>query len=66
MVNSPFMRIISDEISERQKKFAKAIAQNIYVYNETSEEKMGIIVIAIDNFDAIREVDDGGRERKRK
>ena len=53
-----FMRIISDEISDRKKKFAKAMAQNIYVYNETSEEKLGIIVIAVDNYDAVREIDD--------
>lgn len=53
-----FMRIISDEISERKKRFARAMAQNIYVYNETSEEKMDIIVIAVDNYDAVREVDD--------
>ena len=53
-----FMRIITDEISYRKKKLAKAMAQNIYVYNETNDDKLGVILISIDNYDAVREVDD--------
>lgn len=53
-----FQKMILNEISERKRKFARAMAQNIYVYNESQEEKLKSIVIVIDNYDAIREVGD--------
>lgn len=56
--NKKFQKIILDEIAERKRKLARAMAQNIYVYNESQEEKMKAIVIVIDNYDAIREMGD--------
>lgn len=53
-----FRHIIEQEMADRKKKFAQAMAQNITVYNEMTEEKLKVILIAIDNYDAIREVDE--------
>lgn len=57
-----FIRIITEEMSSRKKKFAKAMAQNISVYNETVSEPLSVIVIAIDNYDAIKEIGDGAEQ----
>ena len=51
-------KLILDEIAERKRKFAKAMVQNIYVYNETQPEPLKVIVLAIDNFDALKELGD--------
>ena len=53
-----FIRIIKEEMSSRKKQFASMMAQNISVYNETSQEPLSIIVIVIDNYDAIKELGD--------
>lgn len=55
-----FMHIIEQEVAVRKRKFAQAMAQNISVYNKMTDkdERLKTIIIAIDNYDAIREVDD--------
>lgn len=53
-----FQKLILDEISERKKKLAQAMVQNFALYNETQEEKMKAIVIAVDNYDAVSELGD--------
>jgi len=51
-----FRDLISVEIKNRKKKMAAAMAQNYTVYNETADEPMKAIVIAIDNYDAVKEM----------
>lgn len=53
-----FQKYILDEIAARKRLFAKAMVQNIYVYNESQQEKLRVIVIAIDNFETIKELGD--------
>lgn len=53
-----FQKRILDEIADRKRKFAKAMAQNIHVYNESQEEPLKVIVIVIDNFDTLKETGD--------
>lgn len=53
---SKFVRIISDEISSRKRKFAEAAVQNFEVYNQVSDQKMKAIVILIDNMDVVKEM----------
>ena len=53
-----FRRFITDTITERKKLFAKAMAQNFNVYNQSQEEKLKAIVIALDNYDIIGELGD--------
>ncbi len=52
-----FIKILSDEIRSRKKKLATCAAQNFSVYNEMAEKKLPAIVVLIDNFDAVREMD---------
>ncbi len=53
-----FQKMILNEIADRKRKFARAMAQNFHVYNESQKEKLKAVVIVIDNYDAIREVSD--------
>ena len=53
-----FQKMILNEIADRKRKFARAMAQNFHVYNESQKDKLKAIVIVIDNYDAIREVSD--------
>ncbi len=53
-----FQKRILDEIADRKRKFAKAMAQNIHVYNESQEEPLKVIAIIIDNFDTLKETGD--------
>lgn len=53
-----FQKLILEEIADRKRKFAKAAAPNIYVYNQSQKEKLKAIVIGIDNYDAVRELGD--------
>lgn len=53
-----FQKMILNEIADRKRKFARAMAQNFHVYNESQEDKLKAVVIVIDNYDAIREVSD--------
>lgn len=52
-----FLKILSEEIKSRKKKLALCTAQNFTVYNEIAEEKLAAIVVLVDNFDAVREMD---------
>lgn len=52
-----FMKIIQEEISKRKKLFAQQMVQNFTVYNQTSQEHLKAIVIVVDNFDVVRELD---------
>lgn len=51
-----FLDLIQKEIKERKKLLASAMAQNFSVYNEMSDTPLKAIVIAIDNYDAIKEM----------
>lgn len=53
-----FQKYILDEIMARKRQFAKAMVQNIYVYNESQEEKLKVIVILLDNFETVKELGD--------
>ncbi len=77
---SKFIKIITEEISSRKKKFAHSMAQNISVYNESARNEakkynednglspksqgykkpdtLSVILIAIDNYDALKELGD--------
>ena len=50
-----FCDIIVDEIKRRKKLFAKKRVSNFATYNAMSDDKLGAIVIAIDNYDAIHD-----------
>lgn len=51
-----FLKLIQDEIRLRKKLLAAVTAQNFFVYNETAAEKLKGILIAVDNYDAIKEM----------
>lgn len=51
-----FRKLILDEMAERKRKFAKAMAQNIAVYNELQKEPLKTLVIVIDNYDSFKEL----------
>lgn len=53
-----FQKMILDEIAERKRKFAKAMAQSISVYNSSQAEPLKILVLLIDNFDSFKELGD--------
>lgn len=53
-----FQKLISDEIAERKRKFARVMAQNFMIYNQSSEEKLKAIVIILDNYDVVGELGD--------
>ncbi|MDD4508482.1 MAG: type VII secretion protein EssC, partial [Eubacteriaceae bacterium] len=50
-----FINIINDELAERKKKLADLAVQNFQVYNQVAPEKLKAIVIAVDNFDVVKE-----------
>ena len=51
-----FQKYILDEIQTRKRLFAKTMVQNIYVYNESQEDKLKAIVIMVDNYESIKEL----------
>ena len=51
------MRIITEEIKSRKKLFAEKMVQNFEVYNQTSAEPLKAIVILIDNYDVVKELE---------
>lgn len=51
-----FINIIQDEVALRKKLFAEKMVQNFTVYNQSSEEPLKAVVIAVDNFDVVREL----------
>lgn len=50
------MRIINEEIKKRKKLFAEKMVQNFDVYNQTSVEPLKAIVILVDNYDVVKEI----------
>lgn len=50
-----FMKIISEEITDRKRKFSQAGANHISVYNGLVSEQLPKIVISLDNFDVLRD-----------
>lgn len=50
-----FIVLINETIIERKKLFAKHGANHISVYNELVEEKFPTIIIALDNFDILKD-----------
>lgn len=48
--------ILSDEISTRKKKFARANVTTLEMYNASGSEIMPAIVVVIDNYDVIKEI----------
>ena len=53
-----FQKLILDEIADRKRKFAKAMAQSISVYNFSQAEPLKILILLIDNFDSFKELGD--------
>ncbi len=51
-----FRKLILEEISDRKRLLAKAMAQNIHVYNESQPEPLRVLVIALDNYDVVNEL----------
>ena len=51
-------KLILQEISDRKRLLAKAMAQNIHVYNESQKEPLKVLVIVVDNYDVIGELGD--------
>ena len=51
-------KLILQEISDRKRLLAKAMAQNIHVYNESQKEPLKALVIVVDNYDVIGELGD--------
>lgn len=54
---SKFAKILQEEMSRRKKLFAEKMVQNFTVYNQTEKEKLKAIVIVVDNFDVVKELD---------
>lgn len=50
------IRILQEEMAVRKKLFAKKMAQNFDVYNQTAQEPLKAIVIVVDNFDVVTEL----------
>ncbi len=53
-----FQKLILEEIADRKRRFARAAAPNMHVYNQTQKEKLKAVVLVIDNYDAVREFGD--------
>ncbi|WP_226907235.1 FtsK/SpoIIIE domain-containing protein [Listeria welshimeri] len=52
------VRLLSREIKERKQLLSKFSVASLKMYEEISGDKKPIILLAIDNYDAIREVDE--------
>ncbi|MCM1145143.1 MAG: type VII secretion protein EssC [Blautia sp.] len=51
-----FMTYLEQEVKERRKRLADAMAQNFAVYNQGNREPMRALVILLDNYDVVREL----------
>lgn len=51
------MRILNEEMKLRKKLFAEKMVQNFDIYNRTVKEGLRAIVIIVDNYDVVREID---------
>ncbi|MFV0382122.1 MAG: type VII secretion protein EssC [Breznakia sp.] len=50
-----FTRILSNIVDERKKLFSNVGANHISIYNQMVSEKLPSIIVAVDNFDIIKE-----------
>lgn len=50
------MRILGEEIKHRKKVFAEAMVQNFDVYNQSGKKPLKAVVVLVDNYDAVREI----------
>ncbi len=53
------IRILTEEMKLRKKLLAQKMVQNFDVYNQMSEEPLKAIVVVIDNYDVVKEIDEG-------
>ena len=59
-----FIRIIEKEINDRKELFAAEMVQNFYVYNQSAsineqeDKKLKAIIVAVDNYDVVKEAGD--------
>jgi S-DNA-T family DNA segregation ATPase FtsK/SpoIIIE len=53
---SKLVNIINEEIKVRKKLFAEKMVQNFDVYNQSTDTPLKAIVIAIDNYDIVKEL----------
>ncbi len=51
-----FIRIIQEEIKNRKRLLAEKMVQNFDVYNQVADKKLKAIIIAIDNYDVVKEL----------
>jgi len=51
-----FKKLLIEEMAERKKLLAKYMVPNLEAYNQIAEQPLKAIIIAIDNFDVIREM----------
>lgn len=51
-----FQNIMEAEISRRKKLLAEQMVQNFEVYNQVAEEPVKAIVVAVDNYDVVKEL----------
>lgn len=54
---SKLINILKAEMAERKRLFAKNMVQNFNVYNQTANEHLKAIVVVVDNFDIVKELD---------
>lgn len=50
------MSILQEEIRRRKKLFAEKMVQNFDVYNQSVEQPLKAIVVAVDNYDIVKEL----------
>ena len=48
--------LLSDEISDRKRKFAKTNVTTLEMYNDSAAEMLPAIIIVIDNYDIVKEI----------
>ena len=53
-----FIKLIEEEIKKRKKLLSGKAAQNFSVYNQLSDQKLQAIIVAVDNFDVVKEIND--------
>lgn len=52
-----FFKLLQEEIKKRKRNLAKESAMNFTMYNQIAEEKLPAIILFIDNYDVIREME---------
>lgn len=51
-----FKAIMQEEIKKRKKLFAQKMVQNFDVYNQSTDNPLGAIVVVVDNYDIVKEL----------